>query len=50
VKGFATLAIIISFFSSLMLICMGVIGEYIVRIYDEVRDRPYVIIEKTINL
>ncbi|MDI1355627.1 MAG: glycosyltransferase family 2 protein [bacterium] len=50
VKGFPTLAIIISFFSSLILICLGLIGEYIVRIYNEVRDRPYVIIEKTINV
>jgi polyisoprenyl-phosphate glycosyltransferase len=50
VKGFATLAIIISFFSSLILICLGLIGEYIVRIYDEVRDRPYVIIERTVNV
>jgi dolichol-phosphate mannosyltransferase len=50
VQGFATLAIIISFFGSLTLICLGVIGEYIVRIYDEVRQRPYVVIEKTINL
>jgi polyisoprenyl-phosphate glycosyltransferase len=50
VKGFATLAIIISFFSSLILICLGLIGEYIVRIYDEVRDRPYVIIERTVNI
>ncbi len=46
-KGFATLAILLSFFSSLILICLGIIGEYIVRIYDEVRDRPYVVIEKT---
>lgn len=50
VKGFATLAIIISFFSSLTLVCLGIIGEYIVRIYDEVRDRPYTIIEKTVNV
>jgi dolichol-phosphate mannosyltransferase len=50
VQGFATLAIIISFFSSLTLICLGIIGEYIVRIYDEVRNRPYVIIEQTINI
>ncbi len=49
-KGFATLAILISFFSSLILICLGIIGEYIVRIYDEVRNRPYVVIEKTINV
>ena len=49
-QGFATLAIIISFFSSLIIICLGLIGEYIVRIYNEVRDRPYVIIEKTVNV
>lgn len=49
-QGFATLVILISFFSSLILICLGVIGEYIVRIYDEVRNRPYVVIEKTINV
>ena len=50
VKGFATLTIIISFFSSLILICLGIIGEYIVRIYDEVRNRPYTVIERTVNL
>ena len=49
-KGFATLAIIILFFGSITLICLGIIGEYIVRIYDEVRDRPYTVIEKTINI
>lgn len=49
-KGFATLAIIILFFGSVTLICLGIIGEYIVRIYDEVRDRPYTVIEKTINI
>jgi polyisoprenyl-phosphate glycosyltransferase len=49
-RGFPTLAILISFFSSLILICLGVIGEYIVRIYDEVRRRPYVVIEKTVNV
>ncbi len=50
VKGFATITIIILFFSSIILICLGIIGEYIVRIYDEVRNRPYTIIEKTVNL
>lgn len=50
VKGFASLSILISFFSSLLLICIGIIGEYIVRIYDEVRNRPFSIIERTINL
>lgn len=50
VKGYTSLIIVISFFSSLILICLGIIGEYIVRIYDEVRDRPFSVIEETINL
>lgn len=50
VKGYTSLIIVISFFSSLILICLGIIGEYIVRIYDEVRNRPFSVIEETINL
>lgn len=49
VRGFTTLSILISFFSSLILICLGIIGEYIVRIFDEVRNRPSSIIESTVN-
>jgi polyisoprenyl-phosphate glycosyltransferase len=49
VRGFATLSITISFFSSLILICLGIIGEYVVRIYDEVRGRPYSVVEQTVN-
>jgi dolichol-phosphate mannosyltransferase len=48
-RGFSTLALLISFFGSLNLICLGVIGEYIARIYDESLDRPHTVIEKTLN-
>ena len=44
VKGFTTITILISFFSSLILVCLGIIGEYISRIYDEVKRRPHAII------
>ncbi|AWM13665.1 glycosyltransferase family 2 protein [Flavobacterium sp. NRK F10] len=50
VKGYTSLIIIISFFSSLILVCLGIIGEYIVRIYDEVRNRPFTVIDETINV
>lgn len=50
VKGFATLALMISFFSSLILICLGVIGEYIARIYTESKNRPISVIMKSHNL
>jgi glycosyltransferase involved in cell wall biosynthesis len=49
VKGFSTITILISFFSSLILICLGIIGEYITRIYDEVRNRPHAIIATKIG-
>ena len=48
-EGFTSIVILISFFGSLTLICLGIIGEYIVRIYDEVRNRPYSIIENSVN-
>ncbi len=50
VKGFATLALMITFFSSLILICLGVIGEYIARIYTESKNRPISVIMRSHNL
>lgn len=49
VAGYTTIIIIMLFFNSILLISLGIIGEYIYRIYNEVRNRPYTIIEKTIN-
>lgn len=39
-EGFATLITVIIVFSSVQLISLGVIGEYMLRIYDESRKRP----------
>ncbi|SHE72184.1 glycosyltransferase family 2 protein [Chryseobacterium vrystaatense] len=50
VAGYTTIIIIILFFNSILLISLGIIGEYIYRIYNEVRNRPYTIIEKTTNV
>jgi dolichol-phosphate mannosyltransferase len=41
--GFALSALIL-LMSSLLLLCIGVLGEYLGRVYDEVRDRPLSII------
>lgn len=46
VSGWASLATIITFFSSLQLICIGMIGEYIGRTYMQVKNRPLYIIRK----
>jgi dolichol-phosphate mannosyltransferase len=43
--GNPTIVIVISLFSGIQLLSLGVIGEYVGRIYDESRDRPKYIIE-----
>lgn len=40
VTGFATIAIAVFFIGSVQLICIGILGEYIGRIYEEVKGRP----------
>ena len=44
--GWTSLILIISFFSGLILISLGVISEYIWRIYEEVKNRPGYIIKQ----
>lgn len=46
VQGFASLAALITFLLGLIIIMLGVIGEYLWRIFDEVNQRPEVVIEK----
>ena len=47
--GLSTTVIIVSFFSGVQLLGMGLIGEYVGRIYDEVKRRPMFIIDRKIN-
>jgi len=46
--GYTSLVLLLAFFSSLIIICLGIIGEYIARIYDEVRHRPHSVIDTVI--
>lgn len=46
VSGFATLAILITFLLGLIIIMLGVIGEYLWRIFDEVNRRPETVIDE----
>lgn len=48
VSGWASILSVSLFFNGVVLIMLGIIGEYIGRIYDEVKNRPlYIIKEKT---
>ena len=44
--GNPTLVILISFLGGIQLISVGVLGEYIARIYDEVKQRPKFILDR----
>ena len=45
--GYASTIIVVLFFGGLNLFSVGILGEYVGRIYREVRDRPLYIVEKT---
>jgi glycosyltransferase involved in cell wall biosynthesis len=49
IPGYASLLVVILFFGSLQLMSLGVIGEYIGRIYFESKQRPLYIIRKSYN-
>ena len=47
--GLPSTILFITFFSGLNLLGLGLLGEYVGRIYDEVKDRPNFIIDKKYN-
>ena len=47
--GLTTTVILISFFAGIQLLGLGLLGEYVGRIYDEVKKRPKYILDKKIN-
>lgn len=49
-SGWTSLAILISFFCGVQLFFLGVLGEYVGAIFDEVKGRPLYIIDEAINL
>ena len=49
VAGWATVAAGIMFSTGIQLVCIGVIGEYVGRLYEEVKQRPLYLISETIS-
>jgi dolichol-phosphate mannosyltransferase len=48
VSGFATLAVLLTFLLGLIIIMLGIIGEYLWRIFDEVNRRPEAVIDEVL--
>lgn len=50
VRGYSTIILMLTLNSSLILFCLGIVGEYISRIYIESKKRPYAVIMESYNL
>ncbi len=47
--GLSTTVLVVTFFSGVQLLCLGLMGEYVGRIYDEVKRRPMFIVDQIIE-
>ncbi len=47
VPGWTSLAVIVLFFSGLILLSQGVTNEYLARVFEEVKERPHYVIEES---
>ena len=48
--GFTSIILSIFFFSSLILLVLGIIGRYLSNIYTEVKNRPLFLVQEKLNL
>jgi dolichol-phosphate mannosyltransferase len=48
--GLSTTVLVVTFFAGVQLLGLGLIGEYVGRIYDQVKRRPPYIVDKAVNL
>jgi dolichol-phosphate mannosyltransferase len=49
VEGWATIMVAMLFMGSVQLICLGILGEYLGRIFNEVKPRPMYVVEELLD-
>jgi polyisoprenyl-phosphate glycosyltransferase len=50
IPGWASVFVAVLFLGGVQLVCVGILGEYLGRVYEEIKGRPLYIIEEEINL
>ena len=50
VPGWTAIVVIVAIFASVQLLMIGILGEYVGRIYEEVKRRPLYVVGDTVNL
>jgi glycosyltransferase involved in cell wall biosynthesis len=50
VPGWTALMVAVTIFASVQLLMIGILGEYVGRIYEEVKRRPLYVVSETVNL
>lgn len=50
VQGWATIVVMQSILGGAILLCLGMIGEYVGRVYEEIKQRPIYIVRRRINV
>lgn len=48
-QGFTALIVVVTFMSGMLLLFLGIIGEYVGRIYEEVKARPIYVVERVVR-
>ncbi len=50
VPGWASLTVLVSFLGGAMLICIGIVGDYVGKIYEQAKNRPIYLVSRTFNV
>ena len=50
VEGWATIVVLQSILGGAILLCLGMIGEYVGRVYEEIKQRPIYIVRRRVNV
>jgi polyisoprenyl-phosphate glycosyltransferase len=50
VPGWATIVVLTTIIGGAILVCLGMIGEYVGRIYEEIKQRPLYIVRRRVNV